>query len=73
MDHTLHERRNGQFALQVTGLCAPEEVPREVEGWLDLVRTMWPECPTSIDNDGTGLFLDRANAVLPAGGTDARH
>jgi hypothetical protein len=36
-----------------------------VDGWLDLVRTMWPECPASIDNDGTGLFVDRANAVLP--------
>jgi hypothetical protein len=29
---------------------------------LDLVRTMWPDCPASIDKDGTGLFLERANA-----------
>ena len=36
--------------------------------WLDLIRSMWPECPASIDENGTGLFVDRANAVLPLGG-----
>jgi hypothetical protein len=51
----------------------PRKFREKLEGWLDLVRTMWPECPASIDNDGTGLFLDRANAVLPAGGIDARN
>jgi hypothetical protein len=40
---------------------------------LDLVRTMWPECPAHIDEDGTGLFVDRAKAVLPNGDVDARH
>ncbi len=28
-----------------------------------LVRTMWPQCPASIDPDGTGLIVDRAFAV----------
>ena len=45
----------------------------KLEGWLDLVRTMWPECPASIDQDGTGLFVERANAVLPARGIDAHN
>ncbi|MDQ1470888.1 MAG: hypothetical protein QOJ99_2368, partial [Bryobacterales bacterium] len=45
----------------------PREFREKLEGWLDLVRTMWPECPASIDKDGTGLFVDRANAVLPTG------
>ena len=51
----------------------PRKFREKLEGWLDLVRTMWPKCPASIDRDGTGLFVDRANAVLPAGGTDARY
>jgi hypothetical protein len=33
-------------------------------GW-DLVRTMWPQCPAMIDANGTGLFVDRANAIIP--------
>jgi hypothetical protein len=49
----------------------PRKFREKLEGWLDLVRTMWPQCPASIDQNGTGLFVDRANAVLP-GGTDAR-
>jgi hypothetical protein len=38
----------------------------KLEGWLDLVRTMWPQ-------DGAGLLVDRANAILPDGGNDARN
>src|SRR6266700_4835297 len=49
----------------------PRKFREKPEGWLDLVRTMWPECPASIDSDGTGLFVDRANAVGPIGGHDA--
>ena len=48
----------------------PRKFREKLEGWLDVIRTMWPQCPASIDPDGTGLFVDRANAVLP-GGTDA--
>src|SRR5437763_6564532 len=51
----------------------PRKFREKLEGWLDLVRTMWPKCAASIDRDGTGLFVDRANAVLPGGGTDARY
>jgi len=128
----LHERRNGQFVLQVTGhpsyglpwgqdrlvpiflatLTIRQQTPRisyrcftargkervplfgdfglvsqlgstdyarprkfreKLEGWLDLVRTMWPECPASIDADGTGLFIDRAQAVLPLEVSNARN
>jgi Plasmid encoded RepA protein len=43
----------------------PRKFREKLEGWLDLVRTMWPECPASIDADGTGLFVDRANAIVP--------
>jgi Plasmid encoded RepA protein len=51
----------------------PRKFRERLDGWLDLVRAMWPECPACIDEDGTGLFVDRANAVLPDGGVNARH
>ena len=49
----------------------PRKFREKLEVWLSLVRTMWPECPASIDSDGTGLFVDQANAVLPNGGNGA--
>jgi len=51
----------------------PRKFREKLEGWLDLVRTMWPACPAAIDQDGARLFVDRANAVLPNGGNDARN
>lgn len=44
----------------------PRKFRERVEGWLDLIRAMWPECPATLDNDGTGLWVDRANAILAA-------
>lgn len=41
----------------------PRKFREKLERWLDLVRTLWPECPASIDADGTGLIVDRALAV----------
>jgi hypothetical protein len=46
----------------------PRKFRERLEGWLNLVRSMWPECPASIDSNGTGLSVDRANAVHPNGG-----
>jgi Plasmid encoded RepA protein len=51
----------------------PRKFREKLEGWLDLVKTMWPECPAEIDADGTGLYIDRANAVLTAGEAYARN
>src|SRR6202162_2440444 len=51
----------------------PRKFREKLAGWLDLVRTMWPACPAAIDQDGAGLFVDRANAVFPNGGNDARN
>jgi hypothetical protein len=42
----------------------PRKFRERLENWLDLVRTLWPDCPARIDADGTGLWVDRANAVL---------
>jgi len=43
----------------------PRRFREKLDGWLKLVRAMWPECPATIDKEGTGLFVDRAQAVLP--------
>ena len=45
----------------------PRKFRERLEGWLDLVRAMWPECPAAMDTTGTGLWVDRAAAVLPEG------
>ena len=42
----------------------PRKFRETLEGWLNLIRAMWPECPARIDDKGTGLFVDRARAVL---------
>ncbi len=47
----------------------PRKFREKLEGWLGLVRAMWPECPASVDKDGTGLVVDRAVSVLPNRGT----
>jgi Plasmid encoded RepA protein len=49
----------------------PRKFREKLESWLSLVRAMWPECPAFIHPNGTGLFVDQANAVLPLTGNDA--
>ncbi|QOY92132.1 replication protein RepA [Paludibaculum fermentans] len=43
----------------------PRKFREKLEGWLGIVRAMWPMCPAVIDEHGTGLMLDRAYAVSP--------
>lgn len=50
----------------------PRKFREKLEGWLNLIRSMWPECPAAIDGDGTGLYVDRAFEVKPLGGDYAR-
>jgi hypothetical protein len=50
----------------------PRKFRERLDGWLDQVRAMWPECPAAIDTTGTGLWVDRASAVLASGGTNVR-
>jgi hypothetical protein len=45
----------------------PRKFREKLEQWLGLIRTMWPQCPAVIDGDGTGLYVDRAHAVLASG------
>ena len=50
----------------------PRKFREKLDGWLGLVRAMWPACPASIDAGGTGLLVDHASAVLRLGEPDAR-
>jgi hypothetical protein len=42
----------------------PRKFRERLEGWLELVRTMWPECRARISKDGCTLILNRASAIL---------
>jgi hypothetical protein len=50
----------------------PRKFRERLASWLDLVRALWPECPAKINQDGTGLWVDRARAVLTEEVSDAR-
>jgi hypothetical protein len=50
----------------------PRKFREKLESWLDLVKTMWPACPVSIDAEANCLYVDRALAVRTARETDAR-
>jgi hypothetical protein len=43
----------------------PRKFREKLEGWLQLVRAMWPECPARIDGDGQALWVAQAAAVRP--------
>lgn len=42
----------------------PRKFRERLAGWLDLVRALWPQYPAKINQDGAGLWVDRASAVL---------
>jgi len=43
----------------------PRKFRKKLDGWLKLVRAMWPDCPAHIDQDGIALVVDRSLGVLP--------
>jgi hypothetical protein len=51
--------------LGSTDYARPRKFREKLEGWLKLVRAMWPECPAHIDEDGRALWVDKAAAVRP--------
>jgi len=42
----------------------PRRFREKLDGWLQSIRVLWPECPAKISSDGTGLEVDRATALL---------
>ena len=51
----------------------PRKFREKLDGWLGLVRAMWPACPAWIDAGGTGLLVDHGSAVLQLGEPDLRN
>ena len=43
----------------------PREFRERLERWLDLVRTMWTQCPARISADGRAILIDRGQAIRP--------
>ena len=44
----------------------PRKFREKLEGWLQLVRTMWPACPATIESGGDALILAPGTSVLTA-------
>lgn len=42
----------------------PRRLRQRIEGWLDAIRAMWPECPVRISSEGDCLIVVPASAVL---------
>lgn len=61
----------GEFGLAnqlgSTDYARPRKFREKLESWLGLIPKMWPECPAQIDNDGTGLLVSAAEAILQGG------
>ena len=45
----------------------PREFREKLESWLEVIRAMWPECPTRIDNAGSYLLIRPAAALTGKG------
>jgi len=41
----------------------PRKFRERLAKWLDLVRTLWPECPARISGDGRAIVVTRAMAI----------
>jgi hypothetical protein len=58
----------GEFGLTrqlgVAEYNRPRKFRELLEGWLALVKLMWPECPARINTDGRSLVLGPASAIL---------
>jgi hypothetical protein len=64
----------GYFGLQSqlgsVGYARPRKFRERMEGWLCLVRSLWPECPARISGDGRSMVLAPATAIVTSGGGD---
>ncbi|MEO8660900.1 MAG: replication protein RepA [Bryobacteraceae bacterium] len=44
----------------------PRKFREKLEGWLKLIRTMWPDCPARVSACGRQLVLSHAAAIHPS-------
>ena len=47
-----------------TEYARPRKFREKLDQWLESIRVLWPDCPARISQDGTGLEVNRATAVL---------
>ncbi len=43
----------------------PRKFRERLDGWLAVIRAMWPECPAQIHSDGDALVVSHAAAICP--------
>ena len=56
--------------LGSVGYARPRKFRERLEGWLRLVRSLWPECPARISGDGRSMVVAPAAAIATSGGTN---
>ena len=44
----------------------PRRFREKLDGWLESIRVLWPDCPAKISKDGRGLEVNRATAAVLA-------
>jgi len=44
----------------------PRKIREKLEGWLTLIRVLWPQCPAQISADGLSLTLSKSFAIVGA-------
>jgi hypothetical protein len=61
----------GDFGLAAqmgsTDYARPRKFRERLEGWLDLVRALWPSCPARISSDGDSILIRPAMALAAKG------
>jgi hypothetical protein len=55
--------------LGSVGYARSRKFRERLEGWLHLVRSLWPECPARISSDGRSVLVAPAAAIVTDGGT----
>ena len=48
----------------------PRKFRERLEGWLRLVRSLWPECPARIGDNGRSMVVAPGAAIATRGGSD---
>ncbi len=48
----------------------PRKFRERLEGWLHLVRSLWPECPARIGDDGRSMVVAPGAAIATGGGSN---
>jgi hypothetical protein len=45
----------------------PRKFRERLEDWLDMIRTIWPECQAQVASDGTAMVIHAGAAIVTGG------